>query len=129
VAELLEALAKMGGSAVIGADHGNCEQMWDYEHNMPHTSHTLNLVEFFVVGRWFSPEVKPKCARSVDSPTWRRRCSRDGHAATAEMTGSVCLCANCQTPRAIANIVLVGLALVATPSRISTSTNWRVSHA
>jgi 2,3-bisphosphoglycerate-independent phosphoglycerate mutase len=24
--------------------------MWDYEHNVPHTSHTLNPVEFFVVG-------------------------------------------------------------------------------
>jgi 2,3-bisphosphoglycerate-independent phosphoglycerate mutase len=50
VGELLEALAKMGGSAVIGADHGNCEQMVDPVHNAPHTSHTLNLVEFFVVG-------------------------------------------------------------------------------
>jgi 2,3-bisphosphoglycerate-independent phosphoglycerate mutase len=50
VGELLEALAKVGGSAVIGADHGNCEQMWDPVHNAPHTSHTLNLVEFFVVG-------------------------------------------------------------------------------
>jgi 2,3-bisphosphoglycerate-independent phosphoglycerate mutase len=24
--------------------------MWDFENNGPHTSHTLNLVEFFVVG-------------------------------------------------------------------------------
>ena len=54
VGELLEALAKVGGSAVIGADHGNCEQMWDPVHNAPHTSHTLNLVEFFVVGEGFS---------------------------------------------------------------------------
>lgn len=50
VGELLGALEKAGGSAVIGADHGNCEQMWDPVHNVPHTSHTLNLVEFFVVG-------------------------------------------------------------------------------
>jgi 2,3-bisphosphoglycerate-independent phosphoglycerate mutase len=50
VGELLDALAQVGGSAVIGADHGNCEQMWDFAHNVPHTSHTLNLVEFFVVG-------------------------------------------------------------------------------
>jgi 2,3-bisphosphoglycerate-independent phosphoglycerate mutase len=54
VGELLEALAKVGGSAVIGADHGNCEQMWDPVHNAPHTSHTLNLVEFFVVGDGFA---------------------------------------------------------------------------
>jgi 2,3-bisphosphoglycerate-independent phosphoglycerate mutase len=53
VGELLEALRKVGGSAVIGADHGNCEQMWDPVHNVPHTSHTLNLVEFFVVGDGF----------------------------------------------------------------------------
>jgi len=50
VGELLEALASVGGRALIGADHGNCEQMWDPVHNAPHTSHTLNLVEFFVVG-------------------------------------------------------------------------------
>lgn len=50
VGELLDALARMGGSAVVGADHGNCEQMWDPVHNAPHTSHTLNPVEFFVVG-------------------------------------------------------------------------------
>jgi 2,3-bisphosphoglycerate-independent phosphoglycerate mutase len=50
VGELLQALATVGGSAVIGADHGNCEQMWDPVHKAPHTSHTLNLVEFFVVG-------------------------------------------------------------------------------
>jgi 2,3-bisphosphoglycerate-independent phosphoglycerate mutase len=50
VGELLAALGKMGGSAVICADHGNCEQMWDYAHNAPHTSHTLNPVEVFVVG-------------------------------------------------------------------------------
>ena len=54
VGELLEALAKLGGFAVIGADHGNCEQMWDPVHNAPHTSHTLNLVEFFVVGEGYA---------------------------------------------------------------------------
>jgi 2,3-bisphosphoglycerate-independent phosphoglycerate mutase len=50
VEELLTALAQVGGKAVIGADHGNAEQMWDPETKMPHTSHTLNTVEFFVVG-------------------------------------------------------------------------------
>jgi 2,3-bisphosphoglycerate-independent phosphoglycerate mutase len=50
VGELLEALAQMKGSAVICADHGNAEQMWDPTVNGPHTAHTLNLVEVFVVG-------------------------------------------------------------------------------
>jgi 2,3-bisphosphoglycerate-independent phosphoglycerate mutase len=53
VGELLEALARMGGFAVIGADHGNCEQMWDYVHKVPHTQHTLNLVDFYVVGEGY----------------------------------------------------------------------------
>jgi len=50
VGELLAALAQMDGKAVICADHGNCEQMWDFVHHAPHTSHTLNPVEVFVVG-------------------------------------------------------------------------------
>jgi 2,3-bisphosphoglycerate-independent phosphoglycerate mutase len=54
VGELLAALEKQGGQAVICADHGNCEQMWDPIHNVPHTSHTLNLVEVFVVGEKFA---------------------------------------------------------------------------
>jgi 2,3-bisphosphoglycerate-independent phosphoglycerate mutase len=54
VGELLEALEQRGGQAVICADHGNCEQMWDPVHNVPHTSHTLNLVEVFVVGPGFA---------------------------------------------------------------------------
>ncbi len=47
---LLTALEKMGGKGVITADHGNAEQLWDASTNGPHTSHTLNLVELFVVG-------------------------------------------------------------------------------
>src|SRR5262249_33475853 len=39
--ELLAALATKDGRAVILADHGNAEQMWDYVHKAPHTSHTL----------------------------------------------------------------------------------------
>jgi 2,3-bisphosphoglycerate-independent phosphoglycerate mutase len=54
VGELLAALAQVGGHAVVCADHGNCEQMWDPVTNSPHTSHTLNLVEVFVVGEGFS---------------------------------------------------------------------------
>jgi len=50
VGELLAALATKKGKAVVLADHGNAEQMWDPVSNSPHTSHTLNLVEVFVVG-------------------------------------------------------------------------------
>lgn len=50
VGELLAALAQVGGKAVVCADHGNAEQMWDPTVDGPHTAHTLNLVEVFVVG-------------------------------------------------------------------------------
>ena len=50
VGELLEALATKHGKAVVCADHGNAEQMWDPTVNGPHTAHTLNLVEVFAVG-------------------------------------------------------------------------------
>jgi 2,3-bisphosphoglycerate-independent phosphoglycerate mutase len=54
VGVLLDALAQKHGKAVICADHGNCEQMWDPINHLPHTSHTLNLVEVFVVGEGFT---------------------------------------------------------------------------
>ena len=50
VGELLAALKQVGGFALVCADHGNCEQMWDPVANGPHTAHTLNLVEVFAVG-------------------------------------------------------------------------------
>lgn len=59
VAELLEALASMGGKAVVTADHGNCEQMWNPDTAGPHTAHTLNLVELFVVGEGLTPANTP----------------------------------------------------------------------
>lgn len=54
VGELLAALEQVKGKAVICADHGNAEQMWDPTVNGPHTAHTLNLVEVFVVGDGFA---------------------------------------------------------------------------
>ncbi|MDP2137864.1 MAG: 2,3-bisphosphoglycerate-independent phosphoglycerate mutase [Candidatus Didemnitutus sp.] len=54
VGELLAALESVRGKALICADHGNAEQMWDPTVNGPHTAHTLNLVEVFVVGEEFS---------------------------------------------------------------------------
>ncbi len=58
VDELLAAIAEMKGRAVVCADHGNAEQMWDPTVNGPHTAHTLNLVEVFVIGEGFSPQTK-----------------------------------------------------------------------
>lgn len=51
IGELLEAIDHVGGSALITADHGNCDQMWDPTVNGPHTAHTLNPVELVVYGK------------------------------------------------------------------------------
>jgi 2,3-bisphosphoglycerate-independent phosphoglycerate mutase len=48
--ELLAAIDEVGGAAIITADHGNADQMWDFEANSPHTRHTLNPVEVVVYG-------------------------------------------------------------------------------
>lgn len=44
------ALAEVGGQALITADHGNCEQMQDYDSGQHHTQHTTELVPLVYVG-------------------------------------------------------------------------------
>ena len=41
---IMTALRAAGGIAIVTADHGNAEQMWDTELNAPHTAHTSNPV-------------------------------------------------------------------------------------
>ncbi len=48
--QVLEALRKQNGVALVTADHGNAEQMIDYETGEPHTAHTLFPVPLFLVG-------------------------------------------------------------------------------
>lgn len=45
---VLEKLESLGGVALITADHGNCEQMIDYETGQPHTAHTCNPVPLII---------------------------------------------------------------------------------
>jgi 2,3-bisphosphoglycerate-independent phosphoglycerate mutase len=45
---LLEGISQAGGTAIIIADHGNAEFMWDEQHN-PWTAHTTNPVPFILV--------------------------------------------------------------------------------
>ncbi|MCS7034072.1 MAG: 2,3-bisphosphoglycerate-independent phosphoglycerate mutase [Phycisphaerae bacterium] len=49
VGRILDAVQKCGGSAIVTADHGNCEQMIDIATGAPHTAHTTYDVELFVV--------------------------------------------------------------------------------
>ncbi len=44
------ALNDVGGQALITADHGNCEQMIDYESGQNHTQHTTELVPLIYIG-------------------------------------------------------------------------------
>ncbi|MGB2717818.1 MAG: 2,3-bisphosphoglycerate-independent phosphoglycerate mutase [Vicinamibacterales bacterium] len=41
---IMKALRATDGIAIVTADHGNAEQMWDPELNAPHTAHTSNPV-------------------------------------------------------------------------------------
>ncbi|MBI5194510.1 MAG: phosphoglycerate mutase (2,3-diphosphoglycerate-independent) [Nitrospirae bacterium] len=45
---VLTAVKEMGGIAVITSDHGDIEQMIEYETGKPHTAHTTNFVPFIV---------------------------------------------------------------------------------
>lgn len=46
---ILSTLQTAGGVALVTADHGNAEQMWDEELKSPHTAHTSNPVPFILV--------------------------------------------------------------------------------
>ena len=49
VGKAVEAVKKADGVLFICADHGNAEQMINYETGEPHTAHTTNPVPFVLV--------------------------------------------------------------------------------
>ncbi|MFZ6050140.1 2,3-bisphosphoglycerate-independent phosphoglycerate mutase [Pseudomonas sp. CR3202] len=51
VGRIVEALDKVGGEALITADHGNVEQMEDEMTGQAHTAHTCEPVPFIYVGK------------------------------------------------------------------------------
>ena len=66
VARVIEAIERNGDYLIVTADHGNCEQMIDYETGEPHTAHTTNPVPLALVGR----DAKLKEGRLADlAPT------------------------------------------------------------
>ena len=48
---VVDAIQKMGGMALITADHGNADQMVDYTTGGPFTAHTTNVVPLVLVGK------------------------------------------------------------------------------
>ena len=58
LAQLENIAKKLGFYLIITADHGNIEQMWNYENNSPFTQHTTNPVPLVVIGNT-SCKLKP----------------------------------------------------------------------
>ena len=50
VGKVVDAINFMGGVALITADHGNADQMVDYETHNPFTAHTTNVVPLILIG-------------------------------------------------------------------------------
>jgi 2,3-bisphosphoglycerate-independent phosphoglycerate mutase len=70
VGKILESLKKVGGNAIVLADHGNAEQMKDPISGHPHTSHTTYDVECFVVDDRYKGRALRSDARLADvAPT------------------------------------------------------------
>ncbi len=46
-----QAVLEVGAEALVTADHGNCEQMLDYESGQQHTQHTTDLVPLLYIGK------------------------------------------------------------------------------
>jgi len=69
VGEVVTALREVRGEAIVTADHGNCETMWDDENNCPHTAHTTNPVPCHLISERFK-KAKLKSGRLADlAPT------------------------------------------------------------
>ncbi len=85
VGRILDKVKSLGGSAVILADHGNFEKMWDFENNMPHTAHTVGDVPFIVFDEQFKHRKMASGGKLADVvPTFLEVM---GLAKPAEMTG------------------------------------------
>jgi 2,3-bisphosphoglycerate-independent phosphoglycerate mutase len=85
VGQVLQAVKRQNGAAIVLADHGNCEQMIDPETGFPHTSHTIYDVELIVVDDRFKGRTLRSEGRLADvAPT---ALEMMGLKKPAEMTG------------------------------------------
>ncbi|MEZ0535942.1 2,3-bisphosphoglycerate-independent phosphoglycerate mutase [Caldicellulosiruptoraceae bacterium PP1] len=50
IGKVVNKVLEKSGVVIITADHGNCEQMLDYETGEPHTAHTTNKVPLHLIG-------------------------------------------------------------------------------
>jgi 2,3-bisphosphoglycerate-independent phosphoglycerate mutase len=49
IGRVVEATQSVGGRVLLTADHGNIEQLIDYDTGMPHTAHTINRVPIVLI--------------------------------------------------------------------------------
>jgi 2,3-bisphosphoglycerate-independent phosphoglycerate mutase len=68
LAKITHALLAVGGEALITADHGNAEFMFDQNTGQPHTAHTVEKVPLLYIGRAARP-VKTNGILSDIAPT------------------------------------------------------------
>jgi len=78
------AILEVGGDCLITADHGNCEQMQDYQSGQAHTQHTTELVPFVYLGKKAVTITKEGGKLADVAPTML---TLMGIAQPAEMTG------------------------------------------
>jgi len=66
VGRILDKVKTLGGAAIITADHGNFEKMWDTEKNQPHTAHTIGDVPLVIYDERFKKSKLREDGRLAD---------------------------------------------------------------
>jgi 2,3-bisphosphoglycerate-independent phosphoglycerate mutase len=67
LARVIGAIQEMGGVVILTADHGNLEQMIDYDTGQPHTSHTTHPVPLLITQQGL--KLRPKGTLADVAPT------------------------------------------------------------
>ncbi len=58
IGRVYKACEEKGVNLILVADHGNCEEMYDYVNNLPHTAHTTNKVQLILANNNNVKELK-----------------------------------------------------------------------
>lgn len=70
VKKIYDAVNAKGGCLIVTADHGNAEEMFNFETKQPHTAHTTNDVPFILVADSYKgAQLKSNCGLKDIAPT------------------------------------------------------------